>query len=252
MRTSNLPSPLTPVVPGAPPAPGAPAVAAPAAVTPIGGNAPTNQATNALGSYDEAGVMIPRPRGKDERLDAYKTSVLNPVADINEAWAKENAKKRESLDAALPKLQQSAAALDNMLKSPGFNESVGNPDWQNTALVNLPFTSGDRKDFLAYHRQFNALQMMNAYQQLRGSGAVTDNEGKKAESAMSILGSTNITPSTFVKAANDYLDVAEAVMNRQRAAAGQEPIKLARPSANPTAQSDVRNQADAILNRGRP
>lgn len=204
---------------------------------------PTGKVQNtSWGAIDETGVAVGRPRRPGEGKTEYAKAVTDVVADYNKKWAAENMKRREALDQSADIIQLSADKAIEMLNSPGFDKAVGNPDWVNSALSALPWSAGERQNFLATQRQFNGLNMRQAYKDLRGTGAVTEYEGKKAQASISVLESTNITPAMFKKAVTEFIEVQEAVLNRQRLLAGLEPVKLKRPESESNSYTNSAGQ----------
>lgn len=117
---------------------------------------------------------------------------------------------------ALPQViangNQILKTLTDIEKHPGKNSSVG----MYSMLPVLPGT--ERANFKAAMEQLQGQNFLQAYQTLRGGGAITDIEGKKGENAQARM-QTAQTPEAFNAALKDFKDVVQAGILRASAKA---------------------------------
>ncbi len=71
--------------------------------------------------------------------------------------------------------------------------------------------------------QLKGGQFLQAFNSLKGGGAITEIEGKKATDAIARMNSAQ-TEDEFIKSARDYQDVIDSGLKRQQAKAGQQSI----------------------------
>lgn len=141
-------------------------------------------------------------------------------------------KRRNAARAALPQLtadvNYSVKLIDRALSHPGLTAVVGAPN---------PFKGGlggDRAipgspaaDFLAVQKQLAGKQFLAAYDSLKGTGQITEIEGKKATEAMGRL-STAQSNEEFKAALQELRDLLLTGLQRTRQAAG--PVAGAAPA----------------------
>lgn len=116
------------------------------------------------------------------------------------------------LPQALATAQQGIKTIEELKAHPGLDHSVG--AW--SVVPNIPGTAG--ADFNAKANQLKGQTFLQAYQTLRGSGAITDIEGKKGEDAIAALDRAQ-SKAAYVKALNDLKTVIEGGMLRAKAKA---------------------------------
>lgn len=144
--------------------------------------------------------------------------------------AEERGKVQGQAQAALPGAIADAEAtktkIDELLKSEGLNSIVGpldqfRPSW-------LLGESG--RDALARYKQLQGQAFLQAYGLLRGGGAITDIEGKKAESAMVRMDRAQ-SEDDFKTALKDFRDAIDIGVRklRDRASGGSSPAGSAAP-----------------------
>lgn len=125
--------------------------------------------------------------------------------EINAALRKEQAlaeqKTRrgagEKLEKTEIQAERQTEMIDDLLKHPGLEDSFGVKSY-------LPILRGtDRADFEAKLEQLEDTVFLSNREQLKGGGAITDFEGKKAAGAEIALSRAQ-NPEQFRKALNDY------------------------------------------------
>lgn len=88
-----------------------------------------------------------------------------------------------ALPGAISDAEQTKNKIDELLKHPGLSSIVGPIDQFRSSVL-----LGDQgRDALARFNQLKGTAFLTAYQLLRGGGAITEVEGKKAEDAMARL-----------------------------------------------------------------
>lgn len=129
---------------------------------------------------------------------------------------------------ALPKIEQQANQLRNIitqtLNHPGLNYSVG--VWGNAPTV--PGTP--QADVRALQDQIQGSTFLQAFDQLKGGGAITEVEGKKATDAIARLARTQ-RPEAYRQALQELSQVLDAGLTRAYKSAG-----LQQPGAQSTQQ----------------
>lgn len=127
----------------------------------------------------------------------------------------------------LPKAEAAAArALQrgvNIAKHPGLSAAVGMPEpWKGGfGVFNVPGTPAyDFKNQLETTANDAFLQ---AFESLKGAGAITGTEGEKATKAIANL-STSTSEKQFKQNLQEYMDIVARGVQRMRGAASMQPI----------------------------
>lgn len=128
-----------------------------------------------------------------------------------------------NLDATV---EQMTSTIDKLKKHPGFEKAVG----LLSPLPNIP--GGDSADFNAMLEQLKGQAFLNQFDKLRGAGAITETEGKKATDALAAL-STSQSKKQFREQLDVALDILKKGQNvvRQKAGAPQLESKPPVPDA---------------------
>jgi hypothetical protein len=103
-------------------------------------------------------------------------------------------------------------SIDRVQNHPGKQYSLG----LYSKAPTIPGTS--QADFRANLDQLQGQTFLQAYQTLRGGGAITDIEGKKGSEALARM-NTAQTQASFDQAANEFREVVKAGMQRAKAKA---------------------------------
>lgn len=118
---------------------------------------------------------------------------------------------------------ESIRLLDELVTHPGLETSVGA---KGVTGGFIPFTDAvpgtEAADFMARFEQIKSKAFLEGFQQLKGGGTITEAEGRKAESALTRM-DTSQTESAFKAAAKEFSDIIKAGLERQRKAAGIQP-----------------------------
>jgi hypothetical protein len=132
-----------------------------------------------------------------------------------EARGKAQGEAQAALPGALADAERTKASIDQLLKHEGLSSIVGpldqyRPSWSLGEAGN---------DALARYKQLQGQAFLQAYNLLKGGGAITDIEGKKAEAAMARLDRAQ-SEETFKEALKDFRDAIESGVNKLKAKAG--------------------------------
>lgn len=160
--------------------------------------------------YDDNGKIIPI-------AGSLTTSGQRKAA---EEQGKVEGKFKGGATTDLPRIeQQTNIALDliNQLKShPGLGQAVG----LSSAVPIVPGTSA--ADFTSRLEQIEGQNFLQAFNQLKGGGQITEIEGQKAQNAIARLQRRQSEPE-FRKALDDLSDILNKGLERARKSAGSVP-----------------------------
>ena len=188
-----------------------------------------------MGQYPgSAQVPIERVRreaeaGREPPEEAARRRQLERQAEGETAYTIELEKGRGSADADFLGRYESSAAtvrnnialLNQMLGSarvegrnvigsaaPGFKDVVG------VGIPGLRFIPGTpAADFDALHQQVMGTAFLDAFENLKGGGPISDREGQAATSARTRLG-RNISEREYIKAATELRDAMQSALDR--------------------------------------
>lgn len=150
--------------------------------------------------------------------------------------AESAAAARANLPIAQANADQMLALLDRIQKHPGKSYAVG----KSSVLPIVPGT--DAADFNALLEQAQGRQFLEAYNSLKGSGSITEVEGRKAEQAIANLSRAQ-SEKGFNDAINNLREVVIAGRARAEAKAnGGVPPAVPPPSKNVQARKTVGNK----------
>lgn len=131
----------------------------------------------------------------------------------------------------LPKIEENGAYLKGLLDKaynhPGLEGSVGLPNFSG-AFDGIRGTK--EKDFNVLLEQIQGKQFMSAFDNLRGGGQITEQEGAKATAAMGRLSKAQ-SEEQFKAALDELRVVVDSAMNKARGKAGksQKPLTFNSP-----------------------
>lgn len=173
----------------------------------------------ARAQYDTMQVYNPQTGDMEYRSRA---NVLGAQPGQGGAIAEPNKTRQE----AVQKYNSMAPVITNMLNTiqeierhPGLASSVGMGSY-------LPAVRGtSRADFNVKAEQLQGQVFLQAYESLKGGGAITDFEGQKAEKAMAAL-STAQSEQAYRAALNELKSVLNDALKRQAQAAGMSPQNI--------------------------
>jgi len=115
--------------------------------------------------------------------------------------------------------------VDELVKHPGFETSVGRKGLSyGFGLAKEPLLEGtDASDWQARLKEVQGQSFLQAIENLRGMGALSDMEGKSATKAIQRM-STSQSEGEFKSAAQDFKEIIERGIDRNRVKLGQKPL----------------------------
>lgn len=136
--------------------------------------------------------------------------------------AKTEAERRAEAPQVIQQGEATIKLVDDLLASPGFGQAVGFSRLM--GVQNIPGTAA--KDFDVRLDQLKGQQFLQAFESLKGGGAITEVEGKKATDAISRMNASS-SEAEFRKAAKEFQDVIRVGVQRARSrttpAQGEQP-----------------------------
>jgi hypothetical protein len=263
--TTAAPSPAGAPAPAAAPAPAVQEAPA-AAAQPTFGQIPNEllsalspEARRTLQVYQRA-LNDPRIQQNPERVKAILENIDRLVPGAKEFSAAQGKRLGEQMAAAPQALRQSQymlTLLDEMANDPGREAGTGVSAW----MAGLPggLSMGARA-FANLSDQVSGQTFLQAYESLKGTGQITEIEGKKAEQAISRLRDRYVTEQEYLKAIKDLRDVVENSRGRLSKTLGVEykeaPVPEVfrtlekKPAAQPRARAGRYDDVDAIVGIG--
>ena len=182
-------------------------------------------AANALASAERT-RNTPIPEGpKNIARRVRETSAL--------ANATEMAKTSTAARTSLPDIEDQAriafSRAGSLVKHPGFEASVGmpNPFKGGLGVGNVPGTPA--YDFASELEKSQAGAFTQAFNSLKGAGAITEAEGKAATAALANVKSST-SEQQFKKNLQEYVDIVKMGVDRARRKADLQPVPYSRES----------------------
>lgn len=167
-----------------------------------------------------AGTPTPRTQTQEAIDQARLQQIQGEVANQQSTLNKEQATKAASLANA----KDAVALVDRLKSHPGFSSAVG------TTMTPGFIPATDRKGAEAIINQLKGTAFLNAIQQLRGLGALSDAEGAKLEQAAARL-DTKQSEADFKQALDEYRSIVESGIKRLEGQSGAQP-----PAASATSR----------------
>jgi hypothetical protein len=169
----------------------------------MAGNARTGEATPVFGADGKPIVKASDDPSLQGRISWGKT------------YGKEKGENAAQSELALPKLEAQAeetiGLVNDLLKHPGFGMAVGKSSM--LQVQKIPGT--DAHDFMLRLDQLKGKQFLQAFESLKGGGAITEMEGKKATDAISRMNNT-ASEEEFATAAREFQQVIRLGLERAR------------------------------------
>lgn len=145
-----------------------------------------------------------------------QNAILDTERDITREGAigKAEGEKQGSAASNLPSVEQNTAysqkILQDLVSHPGLHYAQG-------AASYAPLIRGtSRADFEALRRQVGGTAFLQAFQSLKGGGAISNVEGEKATEAITRIMDQSLSPDDFVKAANDLNNILNIGLQRAK------------------------------------
>lgn len=150
----------------------------------------------------QLGISIPTKAQEAGQVEAAKLT------------AEAQAKSQINLPNVISEANNSIKLVDDLLKAPGFKQAVGAS--RLLGMQKLPGT--DARDFDVRLEQLKGKQFLQAYETLKGAGAITDIEGTKAGNAIARMDASQ-SEEEFQKAAREFQGIMKAGVERAKAKA---------------------------------
>jgi hypothetical protein len=149
------------------------------------------------------GIAVPTPDQQAALTEAAKARAENTV------------KAQSGLPNVIQESQNTIGLIDDLLKAPGLEQAVGASRW--LGMQKIPGTSA--RDFDIRLEQLKGKQFLQAYESLKGAGAITDIEGTKAGNAIARM-DASASEEEFKKAAREFQSIIKQGVERAKAKAG--------------------------------
>lgn len=169
----------------------------------------------------------PTRTGLNQQAEKGVDLVMNPQISSATKAADIRTENQVNAQTNLPKAEAHAQQIQKILgdieNAPGLSASVGMP---NILKGRVPFigdfAGSPAADFTAKLEQLKGTQFLEAFQTLKGGGAITEVEGVKAENAIARM-QTSQSEKEFKKALNEFKGIVAQALDRERAKAGAPP-----------------------------
>jgi hypothetical protein len=131
--------------------------------------------------------------------------------------------KAVDVTTAITEAERGLATIDKMLKHPGLKDAVG---FKGAAYgfgaLSTPIAGTDAADFMSYHNQLQGQAFLEAFGSLKGSGQITEVEGRKATQALSRM-DPSLGEEEFRRAAAEFQQVIRDGLARAKRQASRQP-----------------------------
>lgn len=199
-----------------------------------GGSSSPNYGLNPVFATDDQGNITAYQTSKSGGLRPLETPdgvrLMSP-ADI--AAARSFGKGQGEADLALPnalaKADQAIDLIDQMLAHPGRSEGTGLSSWTDPRNY---IAGTDATDFNVMSRQLQGKAFLDAFEGLKGGGAITEIEGQKASEAIARL-STAQSDGAYARALMELRSIIEQGKRRAVEQAGRGFGQPVQPTAAP-------------------
>jgi len=135
-----------------------------------------------------------------------------------------------------PKAEQNAdyllTKINELVKHPGFETSVGRKGASYAfGMTNQPLFEGtDASDWQARFKEIQGQSFLQGIENLRGMGALSNQEGEAATKAIQRM-SKSQSEKEFKAAAQDFNEIIQRGIDRNRAKLGQPPLYGTKPAS---------------------
>ncbi len=181
-----------------------------------GGNTPPTTGeekfTAATAGMDPKDFYALNPKARQEAFNSYAKKQAEAAAINNDPEI-----RKAKLQAAAD-LQDTITQIDNLVKHPGFETSVGR---QGVSYLfgfkpgEEPFAGTDAAGFRAGLKQLQGKQFLSAYKSLKGGGAISEIEGAKAQAAQARMDSAQ-SEDDFKAAAKEFRDILQNSLDQTK------------------------------------
>ena len=174
------------------------------------------------------------------------------AATVRAAQTQAQAEATTELPQASSKANNALNVLDQIENHEGLPGAVGfKGPAQAFGLKSEPVAGTPEADFVALVNQASGAVFLEAFQELKGGGHITEIEGQKAEQAVARIGNRDQSESGYKKALDELKQIIKKGLERKRRAAqgnfSEQPISTDRPISEMT---DA--ELEAIVNGANP
>jgi hypothetical protein len=156
-----------------------------------------------------------------EQQKALNLKAGESQIDINRNLEEQKNKIRMAMPASEQNANRVLNTLNDIVTHPGLDKTVGYPKIMTDVLDKIP--SSERRAFRQKYDQLSGQEFLAAYNELRGGGGISVEEGRKAEQAISALKDTGISAKDFKQNMWIFRDAIQVGHDKQRQLIGQPP-----------------------------
>jgi len=140
--------------------------------------------------------------------------------------AKSRAQRTEALPAREDDARRVLRTIDEVINHPGFEISTGMSAPIGSLMSIVPGTSLGTyaRDWQAKYKELQGQNFLEAYQNLRGTGAISEKEGSKAQQAIAALSDPGISESEFKRNAELLKNDVRRRIDTERKSLGMKPL----------------------------
>lgn len=168
--------------------------------------------------------MMVSSTGERKAVPQTPIQKAQTTIDLEAAQTQAEAKK------AFPGLEQKARSaisnVESLMSHPGLSGVVGMPESISGfayKLFDKAMPATDEADFTARLEQLGGQQFLQAFESLKGGGAISEVEGKKASAAISRLMNTGQSEESYRKAGEEVIGIYNRALDTARKAGGIQP-----------------------------
>lgn len=178
--------------------------------------------------YDLRGFENPHGgRGSAGAVLTPPEAGSTPVADTASPYLVEPENVRaaqEALPSVIDNANTMIGQIEGLLSHPGMSAVIGSPEGFSgiAGQFDIPLPGTEAAGFVARQRQLSGQAFLQAYEQLRGGGQITENEGRRAEDAISRLSVVQQSEEEYREAANELIGIIRRGVRRAHESAGME------------------------------
>jgi len=136
--------------------------------------------------------------------------------------AKSKAKRVETLPAREDDARRVLRTIDEVINHPGFEISTGMSAPIGSIVSIIPGTAA--RDWQAKYKELQGQNFLEAYANLRGTGAISEKEGSKAQQAIAALSDPGISESEFKRNAELLKNDVRRRIDTERKSLGMKPL----------------------------
>jgi hypothetical protein len=157
--------------------------------------------------------------------------------------AKSRAQRVEALPSREDDARRVIRTINDVINHPGFEISTGATAPIGSLLAMVPGSPFGARDWRAKYGELKGQQFLEAYQNLRGTGSISEKEGSKAEQAVAALSDPGISESEFKRNSELLKNDVKRRIDTERKSLGMKPIEWA--------QVETDMKKDALSERDR-